>query len=81
MPISPPESLQQIALLAVGAGPGWRKHLLLDKTEGLWCAGGASAVRATLLRGDLCCQGSYGGVGGVGWCGCLWSQKLGFLAR
>lgn len=58
MPISPPESLQQIALLAVGAGPGGRKHLLLDKTEGLWCAGGAcsegcATERRSLLPGAL----------------------------
>lgn len=67
MPVSPPEFPQQIALLAVGAGPGWRKHLLLDKTEGLWCAGSASAVRATLLRGDPAARGPKVGWGGVGW--------------
>lgn len=57
------------------------QEALLDKTEGLWCAGSTSAVRATLLRGDSCCQAPYGGVGGVGLGGYFWSQKLGFLAR
>lgn len=46
------------------------EEALLDKTEGLWCAGSASAVRATLLRGAHSYkQAPYGGVGGgrVGW--------------